>query len=264
MDLRQVIADHYGPMTAAAYDRMAATYFWAYDETLGAIAAELLFGRRPGPAREASVPHRILDIGTGTGNLAARIIAERERVLSWEGLDPQSSPLEILAVDGSPHMLEQARAKLERSPGVTLNTQICRIQDLPQTLEGRSFDAIVSSFAIHHLSGTEKAELFRGLRRLLNPQGLLIIGDRVEGPRDYHAVVAQKFHELFRTQGLNPSLDAVMTDLDRGFERDGDQPSSIEDHLRWLTDAGFAEARCPFQSFGCAVVSGRASSGHPA
>lgn len=260
MSLKSVIADHYGPMTAATYDSIASRLFWAYDETLTAAAVELFFGRR-NPIDALPRVEKVLDIGTGTGNLAVRIAQERLRATSLNsGTSSAQSPLHITAFDGSIHMMNRAREKLSDLPGVHTELREGKIQDTPRLFAGERFDTIVSSFAVHHLDGKEKAALFEGLRALLAPGGSLIIADRMPPENqnlanDYHAVVAQKLFAVFNAEELMPSLSSMMSDLADAFSTDGDQPSSIEEHLEWLTRAGFRDARCPYHSFGCAVVS---------
>jgi cyclopropane fatty-acyl-phospholipid synthase-like methyltransferase len=75
------------------------------------------------------------------------------------------------------------------------------------------FDLVVSALAVHHLGGTEKADLFGRVAAELRPRGRFVLGDVVI-PQD--------------------PADAV-TPLTDGHDR----PSTADAQLRWLADAGF-------------------------
>lgn len=255
MKVSEAIADHYGPMTARTYDRIAAKHFWAYGETLTAVAMEAVYGR----ALSADQPRRakrVLDIGPGTGNLSVRLLEEAG-----------DCPIELVGLDASPFMAEVAKEKIEAFPNVRFEMLYGDIRDTLRLCGPRKFDLIISSFAVHHLNGPEKQALFRDLLGMLEPGAALIIGDRMppQGSsghkgfdpfEDYHAVLSTRFLPLYESQAQAPRLSEVMEELKRGFDRDGDQPSSIEEHVEWMRAAGFRDVRSPFHSFGCAVVSG--------
>lgn len=100
----------------------------------------------------------VLDLGTGTGNLAERF-AQRG--------------CELWCTDFSQPMLDKARAKL---PAAHLVLHDLR-QDWPATLD-RRFDRIVSAYAFHHFDLEHKAALCHDLvARRLEAGGRLIIAD---------------------------------------------------------------------------------------
>jgi L-threonylcarbamoyladenylate synthase len=110
---------------------------------------------------------RVLELGTGTGETARRLLA---------GL----SGSQLVCVDESAAMLAEARGTL---PADRVQFVQGRLQDpLPP---GR-FDLVVSSLAIHHLDEHEKPELFARIREALAPGGRLILADVVapENPSD--------------------------------------------------------------------------------
>jgi len=109
---------------------------------------------------------RILDLGTGTGETAVRLVDAHPRSV-------------VFAVDENEKMLRVARERLgARLEGM----QVGMLQEpLP---EGR-FDLVSSALAIHHLDGDEKAELFRRVHDVLVPGGRFVLADLVvpsDGP----------------------------------------------------------------------------------
>jgi ubiquinone/menaquinone biosynthesis C-methylase UbiE len=91
-----------------------------------------------------SAGHRVLDVGTGPG-LVAAVAAKRGA--------------EVIGIDFSEAMVEEAR---RRYPGLTFQTAAG--ESLP--FDANSFDAVVGNFVLHHASEPEQVlrEAFRVLR----------------------------------------------------------------------------------------------------
>lgn len=100
----------------------------------------------------------VLDLGFGTAALTRRL---------WE----QGHP--ITGVDFSPEMVAIAAAKM---PGAELY-RFDFAAGLPPELDGRRFDFIVASYALHHLTDPQKYTFLRTLRGRLNPDGAVLIAD---------------------------------------------------------------------------------------
>lgn len=100
---------------------------------------------------------QILDLGTGTGELAGRFA---------------EAGCQVTGTDFSPKMLLLARQKF---PAVIFRFQDLR-QPWPVDLNGR-FDRIVSAYTLHHFTLQQKVELLGEMANRLLPGGLLIIGD---------------------------------------------------------------------------------------
>jgi tRNA (cmo5U34)-methyltransferase len=112
---------------------------------------------------------------------------------------------ELVGIDESAEMLAVASIEVAAA-----DLRVSRLQDpLP---EG-NFDLVVSALAVHHLDGAGKADLFARVAALLRPGGRFVLGDVVvpEDPTD-----------------LVTPIDGV-----------DDQPSTIDDQLRWLAASGF-------------------------
>jgi len=96
-----------------------------------------------------------LDIGTGTGNLAGRLINEGAV---------------MAGVDQSKEMLKACQRKFPE-----METKLGNFLALPY-LDGK-FDFIVSSFALHHLTNDQALMAIQEMRRVLKPHGRICIGD---------------------------------------------------------------------------------------
>ncbi len=100
---------------------------------------------------------RILELGTGTGETARRLLT----------LHPGAV---LVGIDASEAMLAVAQMSL----GADL-----RVRRLEDPLPEGPFDLIVSALAVHHLDGAEKRDLFRRIRAELAPGGRFVLADLV-------------------------------------------------------------------------------------
>ncbi len=137
---------------------------------------------------------RVLDLGTGTGETLAAVL-ERHPGARAVGLD-KSAP-----------MLDAARTRLAVLP-VELT-----VAELTDPLPPGPFDLVVSALAVHHLDGSEKADLFARVAQVLRPGGRFVLGDVV-----------------------------VPDDAVTPLTSDHDRPSTVADQLRGLADAGLDAA----------------------
>ena len=103
---------------------------------------------------------RILELGTGTGQTALRLLERHPGA-------------RLTGVDASPAMLEAARGAL---PAGRADVREGRLED---PLPPGPFDTVVSVLAVHHLDAEGKADLFRRAAAVLAPGGRLVLGDVV-------------------------------------------------------------------------------------
>ena len=124
---------------------------------------------------------RILDLGTGDGRLLALVRIERP---DTEGI----------ALDFSPTMLSAARERFRDDDKVQV---VEHNLDEPLPDLGR-FDAIVSSFAIHHCSDERKRALYSEIYAALSPGGVFCNLEHVASPTpELHA-------RFLRELGITP------------------------------------------------------------
>jgi tRNA (cmo5U34)-methyltransferase len=129
---------------------------------------------------------RLLELGTGTGETARRVLA----------INPDAV---LVGLDASREMLEQARLAL---PADRVELHQRRLED---TLPDGPFDAVFSALAVHHLDGSGKAGLFRRVAAVLSPGGRFVLGDVVV-PEDPADVVTPIDGEYDKPSGLADQL----------------------------------------------------------
>lgn len=144
---------------------------------------------------------RVLELGSGTGNLTLRLPESRE----------------ITCVDVSEKMetllLEKITHSGERS---FIKDDVLAVFDR----DIGSFDSIVSTYTVHHLTKEEKKTLFKRLWSSLNEEGVVAIGDlMIESAaalqstilryrKSGHEVVAEALEEEFFWH-LRESIDEL-------------------------------------------------------
>ncbi len=171
---------------------------------------------------------RVLDLGTGDGRLL-------ERVKSALGRD-SASKMEAVAVDFSPAMLEAVSKRFAGDSSVTIVTHNL---DHPLPALGK-FDAVVSSFAIHHLVHERKRQLYIEIHGMLNPGGVFCNLEHVASP-------TARLHEEF--------LHSI------GYTVESEDPSNklldLETQLQWLREIGFMDVDCHWKWRELALLVGR-------
>jgi ubiquinone/menaquinone biosynthesis C-methylase UbiE len=168
---------------------------------------------------------RILDLGTGDGRLLALVRREH----------PDT---EAVAVDFSPAMLEAVRKRFAGDSSVNV---VAHNFDEALPALG-NFDAIISSFAIHHVVHERKRTLCTEIYNLLNPGGVFCNLEHVASP-------SQRLHEEF--------LERI------GFTVATEDPSNklldVEAQLGWLREIGFQDVDCTWKWRELALLVGRRS-----
>lgn len=165
---------------------------------------------------------RVLDLGTGDGRLLALLKLDR----------PQAQGV---ALDFSPTMLAAAESRFGEDPTVDViaHDLNCPLPELGQ------FDAVVSSFAIHHVVDERKRSLYAEVFGLLEPGGIFCNLEHVASP-------TQKLHEHFRRS--------------IGVDDKSEDPSNIlldvETQLRWLREIGFEDVDCYWKWLELALLVG--------
>ena len=185
--------------------------------------------------------------------------------LLCEALARRFPNAEIHALDGSETMLASAKARLEAT-GVAHRAAFIDIAGTDWRAFETPVHAFVSSLAVHHLAGPDKARLFADLAAALAPGGVVVICDLVEAQREAGlALWRRHWDDGVRERSLALDGDEKMLDV---FRDDGwnyyadpdadpaDTPSPLFDQLRWMAEAGLTAIDVHWLRAGHAIFSG--------
>jgi tRNA (cmo5U34)-methyltransferase len=165
---------------------------------------------------------RILDLGSGDGRLMALLKIDRPSATG-------------IALDFSPIMVEKAKARFQDDKSIEVIGH-----NLDDTLPDLGkFDAIVSSFAIHHVTHDRKKSLYSEIFDRLNPGGIFTNLEHVASPN-------QKIHIQFLTKiGYTPETEDPSNKL-----------LDVETQLGYLREIGFEDVDCYWKWLELALLIG--------
>lgn len=210
------VAAHLG-VDAQAYDVQIRRWIPGYDQMIETLLSILEDTLGPAPV--------VVDLGTGTGALAAAILDAIPRA-------------HVVLVDIDPAMLAAARTRVERH-GARAELRRAGFTDdaaLPPC------DAVVASLALHHVPDRDdKRALYARIHRALRPGGVFVSGDAtVHEAGAEHDRIYRQWAAGMATAGISQAeataLFAQWRDEDRYY------PLAVE--LELLAAAGFARPEC--------------------
>ena len=165
----------------------------------------------------------VLDLGNGDGRLLALVRLVHPQALG-------------VALDFSHAMIERLRTRFANDPSVSIVQH-----DLDTAFPSFDcpFDAVVSSFAIHHLAHARKRTLYREIFERLAPGGAFCNLEHV-------ASATPLLHERF--------LDRLGIGI--GEEDPSNKLLDVETQLSWLREIGFADVDCHWKWRELALLAG--------
>jgi tRNA (cmo5U34)-methyltransferase len=203
---------------------------------------------------------RFLDVGSGDGAMSELVLS------AYPGA-------EAVLVDFSSPMLDRVGERLERFAN---RWRIVRgdlshpawVDGLPAGRDGLpagrdglpagGYDTAISALAIHHLPAERKRHLFAELYGLLEPGGMFVNMDfvLVNGPLRglFDEQMLTNLVKAERERGSTRSAEEIERELATDGDEDEDRPDTVEDQLRWLTEAGFEQAEVHFKWADAAVL----------
>ncbi len=194
-----------------------------------------------------------LDLGCGDGILSQQILSKyplaRGTLLDFSGA-----------------MLEKAREGLKgKSRRLDFVEADFSNINWPESALGpgkKTFDVVVSGYAIHHQCEDVKKAIFKAIFDLLKPGGLFVNIDHIASPtertreisNDFFIERLKAFHEA---KGGAGDFEKVRDIFRRRMAEEAGVLSTLGAQFQWLSECGFIEVDCFFKSFELAVFSGR-------
>jgi tRNA (cmo5U34)-methyltransferase len=215
-------------LAAGDYDRARRRLVPGFDDFYRAAIEQIPFERD----REIEV----LDLGAGTGLMSAFVAYNFPNA-------------RIRLSDISDEMLARARERFElggdRFQFVAGDHGVAAIAG--------SYDVIISALSIHHLEDAQKAALFKRIHSALRDGGVFVHADQFRGATPE---VERRHHERWLARARE--LGVGERDLAQALERMKlDRTATLDDQLKWLTDAGFRDIDCAYLHLIFTVYSGR-------
>lgn len=212
---------------AKTYDSVRRLMIPCFDDFYGTVARMIPFNDDDA--------FDVLDLGAGTGLLSA-VLREHFPKARYS------------LIDISDEMLARARDRFAGIENVRIAVSDYSVEPLP----GR-FDAIVSALSIHHLDDPGKAALFRRIYDALKPGGIFVNAEEVLAPTTaLDQIYWDEWERQARATGAPEEEFAGVED-----RAQYDKPAKLDDQLRWLSKAGFADVDCYYKYLMFAVYGGR-------
>ena len=179
----------------------------------------------------------ILELGCGTGNLSALV-----------NQDFPAARLRI--VDLSEESLAVCRSRFKSDERIVYQKDDFR--NLRYELS--SFDFIVSSISIHHLTPSEKRSLFANVYGWLKPDGIFAFADQCAGATDD---LYARHIENWKEQSFQAGSTDDQWNMWMQHQADHDHHDTLIDQIDWLREAGFSVVDCPWRYLLWSVIQAR-------
>lgn len=216
------MAKGWNPKTYDESFRRLVPCFDAFYGTAAELAARTVTTSRP----------RMLDLGAGTGALAAHVTA-------------RVKPGSLALLDAAPDMLAKAAGRLAAFKPVIIAADM----RAPLPADDGACDIIMSSLAIHHLEHGQKRTLFARIHDALAPGGMFVNAEQILAPNDWQQAMFERAH-LDAARALGSDEAEIAASVERMKQ---DRCATLDDQLAWLREAGFARTGVFFQWFRFAV-----------
>jgi tRNA (cmo5U34)-methyltransferase len=213
---------------------------FAFDETVAAVFPDMI--RRSVPGYELVVPMAALLTARHVANQSGALVYDLGCSLgattlallkALEALGADASDLVVRAVDNSQAMLAKARQNIS-DPRVEFVAGDVRTLDLQPSA------AVMMNWLMQFLPPDDRDHVLRHIRRSLEPDGLLIVSEKVHSDDPDEQAFCDAAHLDFkRANGYSElEISQKRTALEEVMITD-----TIDDHLNRFSAAGFSRAR---------------------
>ncbi|MFA5850760.1 MAG: class I SAM-dependent methyltransferase [Bacteroidales bacterium] len=141
---------------------------------------------------------KAMDLGCGTGLVGLSILNEIKS---------------LIMVDNSNAMIDKLKEKLEvieQNNETTLKEKVKIINGSVDKYTANDLDVVFSLMAIHHIENIEA--LFEHISKILNPGGVLVVGDLCEEDGSFHGEESVP-HNGFNIESLSKQMEAFDIDI---------------------------------------------------
>jgi SAM-dependent methyltransferase len=195
-------------------------------------------------------PSRILDLGCGDGILGRTLLME------YPGA-------KVVFADFSEPMLEALQKRINNAPAAEIVLLDFSSPSWTERVASwKSFDVVVSSFAIHHQPDARKRELFAEIHHLLAQDGIFLNLEHVSSTTaageklfdSYFVDHLVRFHRKASPQKTRPEIEEAY------YQRPDKKENilaPVDAQCDWLRALGFQDVDCFFKIFELALFGGR-------
>ncbi len=227
MDWENKIKEHF-ESEAGDFDDIILKLIPYYPRMLEALTSSLPF--------EAHREIEVLDLGCGTGNVSKSLLAHFPKA-------------KLTLVDMAQNMLDLAKGKL----GTTAISE-CIATDFSELHFEKSFDAVLSSLALHHLDTDQfKKEFYARIFRALKPGGVFVNADVILGSNKHlQNMYIQKWIKFMSKSCTSKEIHEKWLEKYKAEDR----PARLAAQLKWLEDIGFKAVDVVWKYYNFAVYCG--------
>jgi len=192
------------------------------------IQHEILYELLPDNSEEQL---RVLDLGCGNGVLSEIVLKKLPNAY-------------IVGFDLTPKMLEAYEKNLSSYRG----RYELLLGDYRFDPIGSNYDIILAGLTLQHLTWGERIDFYKLIYSTLNRNGLFILNDIIiDKDWDTRKTQYSSWMEYIASNGEDPEFW-----LDKHLTKD--YPVTLEDHFKWLEQAGFSKMDCYWRFHNFAIT----------
>lgn len=212
---------------APAYDFMNRAMTFGIDKLWRRKAVRMVAAARP---------YRILDVATGTGDLAINLAR-------------RTTANEVVGIDLSAGMIEIGKRKVERT-GLSHLVSFRQADCLALPFDDSTFDCVTVAYGVRNFE--RLADGYREMARVLRPGGIICVIELSTPTSRF----VRPFYNLY-TRRLIPALGRLVSKDVRAYSYLPESIAAVaqgDDMLELMRAAGFTDARFHRMTFGTCTI----------